>query len=205
MRHIFDRYVLFENVAEEVTERWKKIYLHFLKKMTFSSKGKRLLLKNPSNTARIKELLELFPDAKFIHVCRNPYVVYSSTMNWLDKEMTTTALQKVDEAAIRENALINYEKLMHKYLEDRHLIPEENLLEMRFEDFEADPIAETQKIYKQFALDFDEQTQERMHAYMASVAGYKKNKYRLDRKMRQEIARRWGFVIKRWNYQPPQV
>ncbi|TFG37549.1 MAG: sulfotransferase, partial [Candidatus Aminicenantes bacterium] len=68
MRRIFDRYVMFEDVSPTVVEKWQAIYLRFLKKLTFSSGGKRLLLKNPANTARIRVLLELFPDAKFIHV-----------------------------------------------------------------------------------------------------------------------------------------
>ena len=71
MREIFDKYVLFEGVERKVIAQWQAIYLHFLKKVTFSSDGKRLLLKNPANTGRIPTLLEMFPDAKFIHVYRN--------------------------------------------------------------------------------------------------------------------------------------
>ncbi len=203
MRYIFDHYVLFESVDEAVIQKWKEIYLRFLKKMTFSSGGKQLLLKNPANTARIEVLLDLFPDAKFVHVYRNPYVVYSSTMNWLDKEMAPTALQEVDEASVRENALLNYEKLMHKYLEDKQLIPPENLIEVKFEDFEANPLQEVAWIYQRLGLHVDPQTQASMQTYLKSVAGYKKNHYRLESQIIQEIAERWGFMIKRWNYQPP--
>ena len=205
MREIFDKYVLFDGVDPEVVEKWKAIYLRFLKKVTFSSGGKRLLLKNPANTSRIPAILDLFPDAKFIHVRRNPYVVYSSTMNWLDKEMTMTALQDVDEASIRENALLNYEKLMLHYLEDREHIPEGNLVEIKFEDFEADPLSQIERIYRQFGMPLDAQARERMERYRASLRGYRKNAYHLDRSVRQELTRRWGFTIRRWNYAPPST
>lgn len=203
MREIFDKYVLFEGVAPEVIEKWKAIYLRFLKKITFSSGGKRLLLKNPANTSRIPAILDLFPDAKFIHICRNPYVVYSSTMNWLDKELVMTALQDVDEASIRENALINYEKLMQRYLEDKDRIPAGNLVEVKFEDFEADPLGEIEHIYRQLGMTLEPQARERMERYRTSLRGYRKNAYKLDGKTRQELARRWGFAIRRWNYELP--
>jgi hypothetical protein len=205
MREIFDKYVLFEGVERKVIEQWKAIYLHFLKKVTFSSNGKRLLLKNPANTGRIPALLEMFPDAKFIHVYRNPYVVYSSTMHWLDKELAPTALQDVDEEAVRENALRNYEKLMLRYEEDKALIPEGNLVEVRFEDFEANPLDEVARIYQALGLALVPEAQKQMQQYLLTVKGYKKNTYRLDHRTRRELARRWGFMIRRWNYEPPSA
>jgi hypothetical protein len=41
--------------------------------------GKRLLLKNPVNTARMGLLFEMFPSAKCIHIHRDPYDVFRST------------------------------------------------------------------------------------------------------------------------------
>ncbi|MFN2283334.1 MAG: sulfotransferase family protein [Anaerolineae bacterium] len=205
MREIFDKYVLFEGVERKVIEQWKAIYLHFLKKVTFSSNGKRLLLKNPANTGRIPTLLELFPDAKFIHVYRNPYVVYSSTMHWLDKELAPTALQDVDEEMVRENALRNYEKLMLRYEEDKALIPEGNLVEVRFEDFEANPLCEVARIYQALGLALVPEAEQQMQQYLLTVKGYKKNTYCLDHRTRRELARRWGFMIRRWKYEPPNV
>lgn len=205
MREIFDKNVLFEGVDASVIEQWKAVYCYFLKKITYSSGNKRLLLKNPANTARIPVLLEMFPDAKFIHICRNPYVVYSSTMNWLDKEMLPIALQDVDEAAVHENALVNYEKLMHRYLADRHLIPEGNLIEIKFEDFEGDPLGMTERIYATLGLELAAETRARMGTYLASVANYRKNRYQLDPQRRREISERWGFAVQTWHYPPPQV
>ncbi|MDF1512183.1 MAG: sulfotransferase [Anaerolineae bacterium] len=204
MRSIFDHYVLFESVPPAVTERWKSSYMYFLKKVTFSSGGKRLLLKNPANTARIRVLLEMFPDAKFVHIYRNPYVVYSSTMNWLDKELVLTALQDVDENVIREQALINYEKMMHRYLEDRHLIPEKNLIELKFEDIEVNTLTEMERIYNHLDIPLTSQTRKKMTTLISSMTGYRKNRYRLCPETRQIVADRWGFVAQLCNYAPPQ-
>jgi hypothetical protein len=205
MREIFDRGVLFEGVSDRVKARWLATYHRFLKKIAFSSGGRQLLLKNPANTARVKMLLDLFPDAKFIHVYRNPFVVYSSTINWLDKEMVPTALQDVDETVIREAALTNYEKLMRKYLAERSLIPEGNLVEVRFEDVEADPLAETIRIYRVLGLTMSDQTRTRLESYIASNADYRKNRYHLSPEMVATIQDRWGFAINTWDYHPPEA
>jgi hypothetical protein len=203
MRPIFDRYVIFENAPAQVIENWKAIYMRFLKKLTFASGGKQLLLKNPANTSRIPALLDMFPDAKFVHVYRNPYVVYSSTMNWLDKELVVTALQDVDEEDIREQTLINYEKMMHRYLEDRNLIPKGNLVELKFEDVETNPLAEIERVYRQLNLELTPQTHENLTAFIASMRGYRKNRYLLTPEARKEISERWGFVAQMCNYAPP--
>jgi hypothetical protein len=205
MREIFDRGVLFEGVSDRVRARWLSTYHRFLKKVSFSSGGRQLLLKNPANTARVGMLLELFPEAKFIHVYRNPFVVYSSTINWLDKEMVPTALQDVNEDVIREAALTNYEKLMRKYLAERSLIPEGHLVEVRFEDVEADPLAETLRIYRSLGLTMSAQTRTRLASYIASTADYKKNRYHLSPDMAATIRERWGFAIDAWGYHPPEA
>ena len=202
MREIFDRYVLFEGVNDRVKSRWLSIYARYLKKIAFSTGGRRLLLKNPANTARVRMLLELFPEAKFIHVYRNPFVVYSSTMHWLDKEMVPTALQDVEEAVIREAALTNYEKLMRKYLAERTLIHDGNLVEVRFEDVEADPLGQTLRIYRDLGLTMSDRTRTRLESYIASTADYKKNRYHLSPEMVATIQERWGFAIRMWGYHP---
>lgn len=203
MREIFDRAVLFKGVADEEITQWQQTYLYYLKKITFASQGRRLLLKNPANTGRISVLLDMFPEAKFVHVCRNPYTVYSSTMHWLDKEMAPTALQNVDKCAIRENVLINYEKLTKKYLEEKGLIPADNLVEVKYEEAEADPWGEIERIYNAFDLSFDEQARAGVARYLASIDDYQKNVYQLDAVALREITEAWGFAARLWAYDPP--
>ena len=59
---------------------WKRRFVGFLKRLTFRD-PRRLVLKSPTHSCRIPTLLELFPDAQFVHIVRNPYVVFPSTVN----------------------------------------------------------------------------------------------------------------------------
>ena len=56
--------------------------LPFLRKLTLKY-GRPLVLKSPPHTARIRLLLGLFPDARFVHIHRDPYVVFRSTRHMI--------------------------------------------------------------------------------------------------------------------------
>ena len=58
---------------------------YFVKKISYKYIGKRVLLKSPANTGRIKEILEVYPDACFIHIHRDPYAVYQSNVKLYEK------------------------------------------------------------------------------------------------------------------------
>lgn len=60
--------------------KWTLSWIWFLKKVQFRNPGKRLLLKSPTHTVRVKMIRDIFPDAKFIHITRNPYRVFHSNI-----------------------------------------------------------------------------------------------------------------------------
>ena len=56
------------------------LLIWFLKCVTVRNPG-RIVLKLPPHTCRIRVLLEMFPQAKFVHIVRDQYVVFPSTVN----------------------------------------------------------------------------------------------------------------------------
>ena len=153
-REYFRKYVLWEGVSRRVQSEWENAYIAILKKATLRASGRRLVTKNPVNTGRIETLLEIFPDAKFIFLYRNPYTVYPSTQRLYQKTLRITQLQDVLPGEVDANILWFYQQLMKKYLGTRDLIPPENLLEIRFEDLEAAPLLHLRRIYEKFNLQF---------------------------------------------------
>jgi len=73
-------YLTLDGIPPEDLERWKRALRWFLQCVTLEC-GKRIVLKNPPHTSRIKILLEMFPDARFVHILRDPYVVFASTIH----------------------------------------------------------------------------------------------------------------------------
>lgn len=90
----------------------------------------------------------MFPNAKFIYLMRNPYTVFESTRSFFTNTIQPLKLQDISNEELQENILSVYAKLYHKYEADKKFIPEGNLVEVRFEDYETNAFDMTQEIYQ---------------------------------------------------------
>jgi len=203
IRQSFNKYVLF-NADSTALLAWKKNYLSVLKKATFIAGGRRLVLKNPYNTARVKTLLEMFPNAKFIHIYRNPYNIYLSALHDFLKEADEMALQNYSESDFSELCFELYEELMSEYWSSRHLIPEGSLCEIAYEDFDNNPHEALKRIYEELDLRSFDSASERATEYLDSLGGYRKNRYSYSRRLMEEISKRWRFAIEKLGYTVPE-
>lgn len=198
---LFARTTLFQGIAPEALIEWSACYLEILRKATLQADGKRLILKNCADTGRIRVLLELFPDAKFIHLCRNPYDLFLSTKKLWEVVLWRSQLQEIDPAEVDRLILRFHTQLTQRYLADRALIPAGNLVEVRFEELEANPLTETRRIYETLGLPGFAAADPAFRAYLASVADYKKNDYKLTADIIDQVNRHWSFAFDEWGYQ----
>ena len=176
MMEYYYKYIRFKNIPNKIIENWKIVYNTLLKKATLFMGGKRLVLKNPANTGRIKFLLDLYPDAKFIHIYRNPYVVYASTRHFYQKVVQYFMLQKITREEIENNIFMLYKKIMGNYFQESRLIPEDNLIEVKFEDLEKNAIEQLRNVYTELKLMGFDKSKLKFKYYLRSLANYKKNK-----------------------------
>jgi len=198
---IFDRSVLLEGLSDVERDRWTRTYLDLLRKTTLATGGKRLLIKNCAHSARIPLLLKHFPDAKFIHIHRNPYKVFVSTMHMLRTVYQRAQLQEVDADLLESFVLRSYERLMERFRSDRSLIPEGNILDVRFDDLQASPIGTLQDIYDRLRIPGFDDAKSHLLAYLSSVAGYRKNPYALDQDVIEKVNARWSFAFEEMGYE----
>jgi hypothetical protein len=198
MTEVFKRSVLLD-VTEKERQGWKDNYMYIIRKLGLCDPGKQLLLKDPSHTAHISILLELFPDAKFIHLYRNPYDVFVSTKFLYVKMVDRFGFQKLPRDY--ENHILSfYKALMGRYLEEKNLVPSSNLLDISFEDLEANAILEMSRVYDSFNLRNWHQVKPKLEEYLALESGYKKNEFRISDKDIQRVNDRWAFALKEWHY-----
>ena len=104
----FKKHVLFDNNELKPENNWKQNFDYFLRKISYSEPGKTLLLKSPGNTGRIKQILSLYPDAKFIHISRNPFDVYQSNVHLYKKLLPLISLQKIQTDEVERFVLESY-------------------------------------------------------------------------------------------------
>jgi hypothetical protein len=192
-------YLDFERVPPAALARWKKALLGFLIRVTYKS-GKRLVLKSPPHTSRIAVLKEMFPDALFLHIVRDPYVVFPSTVNLWRTLYTVQGMQIPRFEGLEEHVFTTFTRMYAKLEQGKRLLPPQQFYELRYEDLVHDPAATLRCIYDHFGLGGWNDMQPRLEKYLAGLRGYETNKYRLTAAQRNEIGRRWGEVIRRYGY-----
>ena len=200
--YFFERYVTyFNDLPESIKSRWKEIYLTILRKATLKARGKQLVIKNCADSARIKPLLELFPNAKFIHIYRNPYNIFRSTQHLYRVVMERAQLQEIDQSEHENWVLRFYSQLMQKLLADKALIPAGNLVEVKYEDLDKEPMAQLRKIYETLSLPGFAEAEPAFRAYLDSISGYQKLSHKqLEDSVITKINQNWQFAFDALGY-----
>ncbi|MFQ6604851.1 MAG: sulfotransferase [Fidelibacterota bacterium] len=198
--------VLFNGPNGEIAQRrWGPAYRTLLQACTLANGGKPLIIKNPPDTARVPLLLDLFPDARFIFITRNPYVMFPSIRNFYRAYIRDWQFRDISSEEMDAAILDIYRMILKRYEKDKSLIPPEQLVEMRFENFEKHPLVELERIYQALNLPGFETARPAFSAYLDSQKDYQKNHYTLTPVEVEKIEKAWGESIRRWGYQPDGV
>jgi len=193
-------YVDLEGLTPQQLARWKSRLLRFLQLLLFKRPG-RLVLKSPQHTFRLKALDDMFPRAKFIHIVRDPYVVYPSTVHFWRTMYETYGLQRFDLGALREYVFSTFEQMHAKLEATRTLIDSGQFYEVRYEDLSSDPVEQMESLYEFLELgDFDV-FRPAVERYAERSKRYRTNHYPLDAPTRDEIARRWAAYFEKYGYE----
>ena len=197
------RYVLLgdgSGLAQAELRRWEKEYLEIVRKATIHWSGRRLVLKTPVNQGRIPSLLRMFPDAKFVHIVRDPFVIFQSMLHMHKKVLPQFQLQEFDWRAVEKFIVDSFVATMERFMEDSQAIPDGNLVEVKFEHLERDPVGELGKIYSGLRLPGWDAARESVETYLATLGVYTKNQYELSDKAAELVREHWGFALDRWKY-----
>ncbi len=195
-----DKYLLFKDITKEELEVFRRTFTKLIKISLWNTGGTQFLSKNPPHTGRVKELVEWFPNAKFLYLVRNPYTVFESTRNFFLKTIQPLKLQDISEKQLEKDILEVYRKLYEKYEEDKKYIPKGNLIEVRFEDFEKNPLELTRNAYAELSLPGWEEARPAIEAYINKKKGYRKNKYKYDDRTVELVESHWKFALDQWDY-----
>jgi omega-hydroxy-beta-dihydromenaquinone-9 sulfotransferase len=192
-------YLDLEGLPPQALNFWKSKLSWFLQCLTLRQ-PKRIVLKSPPHTCRIKVLLELFPKAKFIHIVRDPYVLFPSTFNLWKRLYRDEGLQLPTCEGLEEYVLHTFERMYKVFERDRNLIGPGQLCEVHYEDLVAHPVEQMQRIYEELELGAFDAVRPRIENYMADQKDYKTNRYQLSPEYRAEISRRWEKYLTQYGY-----
>ncbi|MCE9606664.1 MAG: sulfotransferase [Planctomycetia bacterium] len=195
----YDRYVTLDDAPAAERRLWAEAMMLFARKVTYKY-GKRMVFKSPPHTARIRMLLELFPDAKFVHIHRHPFSVYRSTKHLQSNSRQYFSMQQ-REYDDHERILSMYGKMYEAYFEQKKLIPAGCFAEVAYDDLESDPTGQLGRIYEELDLPDFSEARPAVERYIASLGTYEKGNHApLSEPVRREIAARWRRTFEEWNY-----
>jgi len=192
-------YFELENLSPADRQRWQRVFRQFLVEVTVARPG-RLVLKSPPHTCRIPTLLKMFPQARFVYIIRDPFVVFPSTMHLLRVLQSSLGLQTPTFDNLEEYVLATFER-MHAAIErTRHLVPPHQFSLVRYEDLVRQPAAELRRVYDELQLGGFERLEPLLEQHLTARAGYQTNRYELSPRERALVQKRWAAFIEQYGY-----
>jgi hypothetical protein len=189
-----------ERFAPEQLRKWQRLFEWFLQALTYKT-GKQLLLKSPPHTGRIGILHRMYPEARFIHIVRDPRKLYPSTMklwNSLDEHQALQA--PTDQNQLRAFVLGSLTSMYTAFERDRQGIPESQIIDIRYECFVANPVKTLDAIYRHLNLDDAKEVRGLWESKSAQEQGYQTNKLNIDSEQQAMVLEHWEQYAKRYGY-----
>lgn len=198
---LFRRSVLFENVSSDERREWQQCYRRLLQKVAWDTGRSRVLSRNAAHTGRVRYLLELFPNAKFIHLHRNPYRVFAAQEPKWRSLCGQWALQTPNIEQLVADTVRLYPVLMKRLLADRELIPAGQFTDVRYEELLANPVDTLQRAYAELGLSGFDELQKNLEVsgglQLGRLAGHD---VVLTQEQSEVVRREWRFAFDAFGY-----
>ncbi len=201
--HRYEKFLDFEECSEAEKKTWKDAFRYFIKKIMLATGGDRVVVKSCTHTARIRLILDMFPDARFVHITRNPYEVFASTMHMrghTDWENHFHVPEGDPEEARARQTLALGQRMFERVVDDRRLIPEGNLVEIKYEDLVGNEMAVMERLYATLRLPGWEAGRAGLAEYTSGLKGYKRNQLRLEKGRMADVYDQWRIIFDTYGY-----
>jgi hypothetical protein len=169
--------------------------------------ARRLLLKSPQDTARLKLLAGIFPGACFIHLVRNPNDIFASTQRLWTALGAAQALETPDwqprldgTPSLQEFVLATFERLYRNFWAERQAIPSRQFIDVHYEDLVRDPPGALARIYEHFGWTDFAAARPRLAQYLDRTGKRTVQDQGLPPSMRGLVAERWRDYRDRFGY-----
>ena len=157
---------------------WHK---RFFQALELNGKPKRWLLKDPSHIGHLPEILKTYPNAKFIHIHRDPTDSVGSFCS-LTKNVRSAFSRKVNTNDIGKTVIDFWNHNLNKGMEDRRQLSSNQIIDINYHDFIQSPLNQIKNIYLQLGFDMTIETENNIESYLSQNQGNTKSdhQYSLD-------------------------
>jgi len=148
--------------------RWHRRYLQHLQ----SNVGGQWLLKSPAHLWHLDALAAEYPDAVIVQTHRDPLTVISSVSalaHHLRRMVSDVGTIPRAAQQYSEDILLGLDRGMAA--RDRGVFPEEQVVDVQFAEFMADPFATIEALYARLGREFTPNAEQRMRDFLAQHPG----------------------------------
>ncbi|MCA9236942.1 MAG: sulfotransferase [Planctomycetales bacterium] len=198
----FEKYLDFSVSSPSHQQRWRRLFVRFLKRLAVAD-PRRVVLKSPTHTARLGLFHELFPQAQYVHLTRDPREVIPSMIRTFQRLHYMQGLQTPHFDELEDSMFALFTKMHELEQRDRAQIPPEQYVDLRYDALVADPLGAIGDVYERFGLSGFDQLRPKLTAYFEAKKSYRPNRHELPPALAERIERECGDYMQQFGYTEP--
>jgi hypothetical protein len=181
-------------------ERWEGILWHFVRLLTYRNPGKRLVMKSSPHTARLALLARMFPQSRFVHIVRDPHVVFAQTVRMWRQMQAGCALLPAEQLDLESQVLQTLREMYTGFESARDALPSGRFHQISYEQLVCEPLQTLEGCYHATGLGDFERVAPRMERKLAPLAGKRFLHEPLQADSKAAVAEAWGPIFRPWGY-----
>ena len=193
-------YLTLRDISATERKEWEQLLLKFLRLVTYRRRGKRLILKSPAHTGRLAVLAKLFPTARFLHIVRDPYEVFASTVHLWRRTQAVSALTQGSEQELEDYVLRSLRQMYDGFDAVRASLSPGRFHQVRYEQLIAEPTKVLEESYRALGLGDFAPVRSRVETHIESIGDYRTNQYEISSAARDAVSGAWGTIFRGWGY-----
>jgi hypothetical protein len=168
-------------VGQRESYRFHRYFLEHLARR--GQARQRWVLKCPEHVFALDAIREVYPDARFIFVHRDPMHVLASVAR-LTEVLRQPFARRIDRASIGRQVCDHWAEGATRILEAGSTIPADRIVHICYRDLVGDPVATVAHVYARLGLDCGDELKQRVAAYVEARPnggyGQVQARYRLE-------------------------
>jgi hypothetical protein len=183
--------------AERRLLRWHRYFLV----VAGAGRSGRIVLKSPPHALRLSLLRRALPRMKVVHIVRDPRVTLPSFVQSFRVLQATLALGRTPSKSDAE-WLAEFLWFFERAEQERHGLPPQQLIEVRYEDLIAQPVETLAGIYRQLELGDFAPVRPLLEQRLDKLRDYRATGRRLPAEAERLIASACAGLMRRYGYDP---
>lgn len=195
----FGAYCSLEALSPAELAGWQRTLTDFFRRLIWKQPG-RLVLKSPTHTFRLPVLEELFPRARYVHIVRDPYTVFPSTIKLWKSLFAAQSYQQPNYEGLDERVLSTFCRMYERFEATRGRVEPGRICDLRYEDLVRDPVGQMRRVYEHLDLGDFGALAAAVEAYFGQRDDYRPSRYTLTAEQHAAVTRRWLPYMQRYGY-----